>query len=135
MTFERKDQGLAFLQQYENVAWYENGTVRLLDRRIYPMRVKHVVCGSVQAVADAIRDMVTQSEGPYAAAAMGMALAAHHLEGETDPERLKSELRDAAYTLSHARPTTSAQMEGIVKGSYDRLCGLIDQGERGAALI
>ena len=134
MNSKRQDQGLAFLQRYENVAWYEDGAVRLLDRRIYPMRTEHVVCRSVEAVAQAIRDMVTQSEGPYAAAAMGMALAAHHLEGETDPEKLKSDLREAAHLLSHARPTTSAQMEGIVNGSFETLCGLIDRGERGAAL-
>ncbi len=134
MIFERQDQGLAFLQKYENVAWYEAGAVRLLDRRIYPIRTEHVVCHSVQAVADAIRDMVTQSEGPYAAAAMGMALAANKLEGENDPETLKSALRAAAYTLSHARPTTSAQMEGIVQGSFARLCDRIDQGQRGETL-
>ncbi|MEG2404575.1 MAG: S-methyl-5-thioribose-1-phosphate isomerase, partial [Oscillospiraceae bacterium] len=34
----RADAGLAFMLQYENVAWYENGKVRILDRRIYPLR-------------------------------------------------------------------------------------------------
>ena len=28
---ERCDQDLAFMLQYENVAWYENGKVRILD--------------------------------------------------------------------------------------------------------
>ena len=28
---ERQDQGMAFMLQYENVAWYENGKVRILD--------------------------------------------------------------------------------------------------------
>ena len=134
MDFERQDAGLAFLQRYENVAWYESGAVRLLDRRVYPMKTEHVVCRTVEDVARAIRDMVTQSEGPYAAAAMGMALAAYHLERETDGETLKAALRDAAYTLSHARPTTSAQMEGIVSRSCGVLFDLIDRGERGEAL-
>ena len=26
---ERQDKGLAFMLQYENVAWYENGVVRI----------------------------------------------------------------------------------------------------------
>lgn len=134
MDFERQDQGLAFLQRYENVAWYDSGAVRLLDRRVYPMKTEHVVCHSVADVARAIRDMVTQSEGPYAAAAMGMALAAHHLEAETNADTLKAALRGAAWTLSHARPTTSAQMEGIVGRSCGVLLDLIDQGARGAAL-
>ena len=30
---ERADKGLAFMLQYENVAWYDAGEVRILDRR------------------------------------------------------------------------------------------------------
>ena len=37
----RADHDLAFLLQYENVAWYEKGAVRILDRRRYP-KVEHV---------------------------------------------------------------------------------------------
>lgn len=28
---ERQDRGLAFMLQYENIAWYEKGAVRILD--------------------------------------------------------------------------------------------------------
>ena len=41
---ERADKGLAFMLQYENVAWYDSGEVRILDRRVYPTRVEFVVC-------------------------------------------------------------------------------------------
>ena len=41
---ERRDQDLAFMLQYENVAWYEDGKVRILDRRIYPTKVEFVTC-------------------------------------------------------------------------------------------
>jgi len=37
---ERADKNLAFMLQYENIAWYENGKVRILDRRIYPTKVE-----------------------------------------------------------------------------------------------
>ena len=73
----RADHDLAFLFLFENIAWYEDGTVRMLDRRIYPAREEFVVCHTHQEVAKAITDMVTQSYGPFHAAAMGMALAAH----------------------------------------------------------
>ena len=73
---ERQDAGLAFMLQYENIAWYEDGEVRILDRRIYPARVEFVTCKTHQEVAKAITDMVTQSAGPFTAAPMGMALAA-----------------------------------------------------------
>ena len=72
---ERKDGGLGFLLQYQNIAWYEDGCVRILDRRIYPVEVKFVECRRHEEVAQAIYDMVTQSGGPYVAAAMGMSLA------------------------------------------------------------
>ena len=38
----RADEGLAFLLRYENVAWYEDGKVRILDRRCYPHPIKFV---------------------------------------------------------------------------------------------
>ena len=57
---ERADKGLAFMLQYENVAWYEEGAVKVLDRRIYPAEKKFVICRSVPEVALAIKDMVTQ---------------------------------------------------------------------------
>lgn len=34
---ERQDYNLPFMLQYENIAWfYEDGYVKILDRRIYP---------------------------------------------------------------------------------------------------
>ena len=81
---ERADNGLAFMLRYENIAWYEDGKVRILDRRVYPRKVEFVVCNTHQEVTQAIRDMVTQSAGPYTAAAMGMALAAYECRNMTE---------------------------------------------------
>ena len=39
---ERADKGLAFMLQYENVAWYDSGEVRILDRRVYPRKIEFV---------------------------------------------------------------------------------------------
>jgi len=33
---QQADHDLAFLLQFQNIAWYENGCVRILDRRVYP---------------------------------------------------------------------------------------------------
>ena len=38
----RQDLDLAWMLQYENIAWYEDGKVYILDRRIYPIDVKKV---------------------------------------------------------------------------------------------
>ena len=82
----RADENLAFMLQYENVAWYEDGKVRILDRRIYPAKVEFVTCLKHEEVAQAIADMVTQSAGPYLAAGMGMALAAYECRNKTGEE-------------------------------------------------
>lgn len=124
---ERADKDLAFMLQYENVAWYEEGKVRILDRRIYPIKVEFVVCHNHKEVARAIGDMVTQSGGPYMAAGMGMALAAYEVKDKPKDEILNY-LEEAAYTLSHARPTTVKRMELIVNKCMEVAKEAIDAG-------
>ena len=114
----RQDLDLAWMLQYENIAWYEDGVVSILDRRIYPIDVVKVECRTHRAVAAAIRDMVTQSAGPYVAAAMGMALAAYECRGRSEADQIAF-LTDAAHTLSHARPTTSWRMEKITESCLE----------------
>lgn len=108
----RPDQDLAFMLQYENIAWYEDGAVRILDRRCYPRRVEFVTCWHYGEVAQAIADMVTQSAGPYPAAAMGMALAAYECREKPEAEQ-RAFLTAAADCISHARPTTAKRMERV----------------------
>lgn len=114
----REDHDLAFMLQYENVAWYEGGVVKILDRRIYPTQIEFVTCTSHREVAQAIADMVTQSAGPYTAASMGMALAAYECK-KLGKEQQLDYLEKAAYSLSHARPTTVNRMKLIVGGCID----------------
>lgn len=125
---ERADKNLAFMLQYENVAWYENGIVNILDRRIYPKEIKYVTCRNHIEVAQAITDMVTQSAGPYTAVGMGMALAAK--ENPSIPY-----LEKASYTLSHARPTTAKRMEMITKSCLEVAVKAIAEGKRDIDII
>lgn len=113
---ERADKELAFMLQYENIAWFQDGKVRILDRRVYPREVKFVVCESVPEVAKALKDMVTQSAGPYTAAAAGMALAAFECRNETKEKQL-AHLKASADLIAHARPTTASRMALITGGS------------------
>jgi len=155
---KRADEGLAFLLRYENVAWYEKGTVRILDRRVYPAQIEFVTCTDYREVAQAIKDMVTQSAGPYLAAAMGMVLAAYQAVHEKDARGRGAHIDDtgthdartdgaslkgtsgleagiiafcekAAYDLSHARPTTVEQMKGIVNGSLEVIKSLAGKAD------
>ena len=125
---ERQDRDLAFMLQYENVAWFDGGEVRILDRRVYPTKVEFVTCRTHQEVTQAIADMVTQSAGPYTAAAMGMALAAHECRDRSAEGQL-AWLRDAADNISHARPTTVSRMRIITDGCLAAARRAIAAGE------
>lgn len=125
----RADKDLAFMLRYENIAWYENGQVKILDRRIYPAKIVFVVCKTHKEVAGAISDMVTQSGGPYIAAGMGMALAAYEAR-DMKEEELIDYLEKAAYTLSHARPTTARKMERVVDECLEVAKYAMDSGKK-----
>ncbi len=131
---ERQDKDLAFMLQYENIAWYENGEVRILDRRIYPAEISFVRCKTHQEVMQAIRDMVTQSAGPFTAAAMGMALAAWECRDLSGAEQLDY-LEKASYTISHARPTTVKRMELITGGCLEAAKLALEEGKDTAIAI
>jgi methylthioribose-1-phosphate isomerase len=105
----RADDGLPFLLQYENVARYEDGNVIILDRTKYPMDIEYVTCKDYKEVAKAIRDMVTQSGGPYWAAAFGMVSVARSVV-DLPPDQAIQELRKAAEVLANARVTTKEGM-------------------------
>lgn len=106
---ERQDKGLAFILNYENIAWYDEGKVRILDRRVYPAEIRYEVCNTHEEVMLAIRNMVTQSAGPYTAAPMGMALAAYECRNLKEKEQMEY-LKKAADCIADARPTTKKRM-------------------------
>lgn len=66
--------------------------VSILDRRVFPTERVWLRCRTVEDVAKAIEDMVTQSSGPYFAALWAMVLAARearHLEAAAAHEHLR----------------------------------------------
>lgn len=126
---ERQDKDLAFMLQYENVAWYDEGEVRVLDRRVYPKRTEWVVCRTVEDVAAAIHDMVTQSTGPYTLAPMGMALACYIMRGKTY-EETKAFLEKASLIISSSRPTTRKRMEALTQKCIPVALKALEEGKR-----
>jgi len=128
LSAERADKGLAFMLQYENVAWYSDGEVRILDRRVYPARTEFVVCRSSDEVAQAITDMVTQSAGPFTAAPMGVALAAWECREKSADEQ-RRHIAEAAKRISSSRPTTAKRMWAICSECVDAAYAAIDAGK------
>lgn len=124
----RMDEGMPFLLRYENVAWYEEGRVRILDRRVYPTEVRFVTCGDYREVVRAIADMVTQSAGPYTAVGMGMALAAWQVRDRGRDEQLAF-LRQASHDLAHARPTTANRYGQITGRCAEAAAAALERGE------
>ena len=126
---ERQDTGLAFIQKYDNIAWYDNGEVRILDRRIYPAKKEFVICKTHVEVMQAIRDMVTQSTGPYIAAPMGMALAAWECRDMSADKQMEY-LRAAAACLSNARPTTRKRLILVTDACLVAAKKALEEGKR-----
>ena len=126
--YSRQDEGLGELLRYENVAWLEDGVVRILDRRVYPLKKHFVYCRTVDEIATAIADMVTQSAGPYTAAGMGMALQASRVKGQSANKQLQA-LAYAADRLSTARPTTASRMQRITEGALIHAKEALEKGE------
>tara|TARA_R110002096_G_scaffold436009_1_gene665079 strand:+ start:54014 stop:55441 length:1428 start_codon:yes stop_codon:yes gene_type:complete len=90
---------LPFVVNPDNIARFEDGKVRIGDRRKYPFSKEFVTCDSVGDVAQAIKDMVTQGSGPWMAAVNALRMVAND-----GPDALKA----ARDTLVATRPTNTA---------------------------
>ncbi len=92
----------------------DGDTVRILDRRVFPTRIAWVAARTPDEVADAIRDMVTQSSGPLYATCAGMQLAAREVRGLALPEA-RRRLEEAGHALATARPTNAHPRDAVAR--------------------
>ena len=104
---ENINELLPFLLRRENVARYEDRNVLIGDRRKYPFSKEFYVCQSVEDVARAIKEMVTQGGGPWVAAVYAMALAASQVDGKP-AESVLAHLEQSRAQLVATRPTNTA---------------------------
>ncbi len=126
MNAKEINQMLPWLLRRENVAAYRDGKVIIGDRRKYPFEKVFVSCNSVEEVAKAIEEMVTQGGGPSIAAMYGLVLAARQCAGKS--ERTQKETLEAArLRLTKTRPTNTSLARLLEKTMV--LAGkFIDQG-------
>ena len=86
------------------IEWRE-GELVLLDQRLLPNEVKHVVCRTAGEVAEAIREMVVRGAPAIGiAAAYGVVLAAM-ASGAESREKFIGDVSRAAGQIASARPT------------------------------
>ena len=90
---------LPFVVNPQNIARFEDEKVIIGDRRKYPFDQSFVSCDSVEEIAQAIKDMVTQGAGPWMAAANALRFVSS--KGST-------ELKKARDILVATRPTNTA---------------------------
>ena len=105
----------------ENVKAIEwrDGALHLLDQRVLPSREHWVACGTVEAVADAIRTMVVRGAPAIGiCAAYGLVLAARERIAEGGDWQAAGE-EDYAL-LAHTRPTAS-NLFWALQGMRDRV--------------
>ncbi|GAB3439268.1 translation initiation factor eIF-2B alpha/beta/delta subunit family protein [Actinophytocola sediminis] len=126
--------------------------VYILDRRVFPARREWVRCATVEDVAVAIEDMVTQSSGPYFAALWAMVLAAREAADLPDPvahleaagarlvatRRTNNHLRKAVHAVLSAVDTTDivgSATEGALAGDQRYRARSRALGEHTAKLL
>jgi len=98
---------LPYIVKPENVARYDNGVVLIGDRSRYPFTKVPHQCNSVESVAQAIENMVTQGSGPWMAASYAMVMAANETEGMGENE-ITAHMEAAKLRLISTRPTNTA---------------------------
>lgn len=91
----------------------EPDRVRILDRRVFPFQTLYVDCMTVEDVARAIEQMVTQSGGPFYAASAGMVLAARTAQA-LGPQERRDRMQAAATRLIATRHTNNLIANGVV---------------------
>ena len=120
------NQMLPWLLRRQNVAVYQDGKVIIGDRRKYPFEKVFVSCDSVEEVAKAIEDMVTQGGGPSIAAMYGMALAARQCAGKS-AQNQKESLETARQRLTQTRPTNTS-LARLLEKTMALVTEFVDQG-------
>jgi methylthioribose-1-phosphate isomerase len=110
----------------------EGSLVRILDRRVFPFERVWVECRTYEEVARAIEEMVTQSAGPYFAAAGGMVLAAADAQRAADGHGRREVLKQAADRLVSTRPTNNniASVVRLLLAAGEKACASGDDVEK-----
>jgi len=98
----------------------DEDALHILDRRVFPHCESWVVARSDTEVAEAIRNMVTQSSGPTYAALAALVLTARRHTAD-DPQRAVAAVRLAGIRLIAARPTNNSVRDAVTAVLADLL--------------
>jgi len=94
------------LLKREHIARIEDNLLLVGDRRKYPWELTHVACRTVDDIAKAIRDMVTQGGGPLQVAMTTLRFVARQIQHGELPDK-PNVFIEVANTLKATRPTNT----------------------------
>ncbi len=121
---EFNEANLPLLVRRAGMAEWDEGLVRILDRRALPLTEKYLECRSTEEVAMAIEEMVIQGAFSLSiAAGYGLALAATARQGDL------STIRAGADRLLKTRPTGLA-LQRMIEACMQRAEAAILSGSR-----
>lgn len=106
------DAYLPTLLKKNTIARLEDGRLLIGDRRSYPWEEQSVACDSVEAIADAIRDMVTQGGGPLQVGLTTLRFVARKIHDGVMVDQARTFL-DASRKLASARPTNTTMARAL----------------------
>ncbi|HHL42271.1 MAG TPA: hypothetical protein ENJ42_01515, partial [Hellea balneolensis] len=97
---------LPYILRRENIAHYKDGAVFIGNRAEYPFKKEFVRCDTVERVAQAIENMITQGVGPWIAAVYAMVMRAEQCENDPGQDILGA-IQKAKDRLIATRPTNT----------------------------
>ncbi|OZM76062.1 s-methyl-5-thioribose-1-phosphate isomerase [Pseudonocardia sp. MH-G8] len=106
----------------------DDDAVHILDRRVFPFERKWVTCRDHEDVARAIEEMVTQSSGPFFAAAAGMTLAARAADRLATTGERREFMVAAGHRLMATRRTNN-QIRDVVTALLEVAENAVAAGE------
>ena len=110
-------QLLPFILNPDNIARFEPGKVLIGDRRQYPFQQSFVTCETIDEVASAISNMVTQGSGPWLAAVNALRLLTNKgkagISSKNSQQSLLDHLGQAREVLVRTRPTNTAMKQRL----------------------
>ena len=97
---------LPTILQREHIAQLADNRLLIGDRRAYPWEISYVCCSSVQEIALAVREMVTQGGGPLQVGLTSMQFIARQIQRGVAENHAKTFLT-ASRLLAESRPTNT----------------------------
>jgi len=127
---------LPLLIRRAGMAEWDEGVVRILDRRELPLNEKYLECRTVEEVAVAIEDMAIQGAFSLSiAAGYGLALAGSNAESIRKSAERLTKTRPTGLALQRMMTACLAQVESAQSAGKNPIVAIVDVVDNAAAAL